>query len=256
MIERTEMEDHARSWGVTVEQVRKDHLISHLLQSLGPLSGFVFFGGTALNRAFLEARRLSEDIDLYLLPDTGGGLGTILDGLLRGIGREYPDARVVDGGARSDVHTYLLSTEGVQVQLQIVAERHEHRRLPTGLFPVALRYSDLPECIPLLLPTRESFVAMKCAAFEDRATPRDLFDLGALEEVRAITPAAVETLRAFRGTGPVRWRYDDAMCPEPSDWSKELAHQTGHPGEPSEVLQRVRHALTKACEWPEEADLR
>jgi len=256
MIERTEMEDHARSWGVAVEQVRKDHLISHLLRSLGALSGFVFFGGTALHRAFLEARRLSEDIDLYLLPGTGASLGTIMDGLLGGIRREYPDARVFDGGARSDVQTYLLFTEGIQVQIQVVAERNEHRWLPTEPSPVALRYSDLPEWIPLLLPTRESFVAMKCSAFEDRATPRDLFDLGALETVGAITSAAAGTLKAFRGVGPVRWKYDDAACPEASDWSKELAHQTGHPGEPSEVLRRVRRTLTEACEWPEAADLR
>ena len=51
-------------FGVSAEQVRRDHLISHLLGALSRMDdkkGLVFFGGTALSRTLLPDLRLSED---------------------------------------------------------------------------------------------------------------------------------------------------------------------------------------------------
>ena len=53
-----------------MEQVRRDHLISHLLGAIAagvPTNDLVFFGGTALSRSYLTDARLSEDIDLIAL---------------------------------------------------------------------------------------------------------------------------------------------------------------------------------------------
>ena len=54
-------------FGVSVEQVRRDHAISHVLSALSPLDvadSIIFFGGTALSRTLLPRLRLSEDIEV------------------------------------------------------------------------------------------------------------------------------------------------------------------------------------------------
>jgi hypothetical protein len=44
-------------FGVALEQVRRDHLMSLALAALTPLADqLIFFGGTALSRAFLPIR--------------------------------------------------------------------------------------------------------------------------------------------------------------------------------------------------------
>ena len=60
----------AERFGVDLEQVRRDHLISHVLGAIAegvPTDDVVFFGGTALSRTCLTDARLSEDIDLVAL---------------------------------------------------------------------------------------------------------------------------------------------------------------------------------------------
>jgi predicted nucleotidyltransferase component of viral defense system len=56
---------------VSIGQVERDHLISHVLAFLGTSVGdqVQFIGGTALARTHLPAGRLSEDIDLIALDD-------------------------------------------------------------------------------------------------------------------------------------------------------------------------------------------
>jgi predicted nucleotidyltransferase component of viral defense system len=56
----------ADRFGVVIEQVRRDHLISHILAALSTFfcEQVIFFGGTALARTYLPTGRLSEDIDL------------------------------------------------------------------------------------------------------------------------------------------------------------------------------------------------
>ena len=49
----------AERFGVDMEQVRRDHLISHLLGAIAegvPTNDLAFFGGTALSRSYLPAR--------------------------------------------------------------------------------------------------------------------------------------------------------------------------------------------------------
>lgn len=61
-------------YGVSSEQVDRDHAISHVLAALSSSDlrdHLVFFGGTALTRTFLPRFRLREDIDLLTeLPRT------------------------------------------------------------------------------------------------------------------------------------------------------------------------------------------
>lgn len=68
-LDEHEMRRIADLFGVGEAQVRRDHVISHMLAALSALGPdeLVFFGGTALSRTHLPALRLSEGIDLIAL---------------------------------------------------------------------------------------------------------------------------------------------------------------------------------------------
>lgn len=61
----------AQQFGVAMDQVERDHLISHLLGFLSRDFGdrIHFIGGTAPARTHLPDGRLSEDIDLIAIAD-------------------------------------------------------------------------------------------------------------------------------------------------------------------------------------------
>ena len=71
MLAPAELAAVADAFGVSDAQVRRDHLISHLLAALSGSARdrVVFFGGTALSRTHLPDGRLSEDLDLWALGD-------------------------------------------------------------------------------------------------------------------------------------------------------------------------------------------
>ncbi len=71
MLEQQELRLWAARFGVAPEQIRKDHLISHLLAGVAHSTvarRAIFFGGTALARTHLGDRRVSEGIDLWSEP--------------------------------------------------------------------------------------------------------------------------------------------------------------------------------------------
>jgi len=97
MLGRDELAEVATAFGVAEDQVRRDHLISHVLIALGSLGlPVVFFGGTALSRTFVAdpqaGARLSEDVDLYTAErkDTAAAIDDMIPRLLR---REFPRTR-------------------------------------------------------------------------------------------------------------------------------------------------------------------
>ena len=64
MIGEAEANHWAQTFGVDLTQVRRDHLISHILAVLPEVLGLadaVFIGGTALCRTHLDGLRMSED---------------------------------------------------------------------------------------------------------------------------------------------------------------------------------------------------
>lgn len=67
-----ERDSVAVQFGVSPEQVERDHLISHPLAAIGARFGgrLHFIGETALARTHLVSGRLSEDIDLVALDNS------------------------------------------------------------------------------------------------------------------------------------------------------------------------------------------
>jgi len=82
----------AERFGVDMEQVRRDHLISHLLGAIAagvPADDVVFFGGTALSRTYLTDARLSEDIDLIAVVSRTDVAAQIEAAVRRGLARSH-----------------------------------------------------------------------------------------------------------------------------------------------------------------------
>jgi hypothetical protein len=82
----------AEQFGVAAAQVRRDHLISHLLAalSLSLANELVFFRGTALARSLVPDGRLSEDIDLLAIGRRRDVVGAVERQLVQGVRRDIP----------------------------------------------------------------------------------------------------------------------------------------------------------------------
>jgi hypothetical protein len=97
MLSDAELSETAAEFGVAEDQVRRDHLISHLLRAVAHVdSPLTFFGGTALARTRLtdpaRGGRLSEDIDLHT-PERARLASDLDSALPRALRREFPSRR-------------------------------------------------------------------------------------------------------------------------------------------------------------------
>ena len=236
-------------FGVSIEQVERDHLISHLLAFLSREFGdrIQFIGGTALARTHLPNGRLSEDIDLIAVEDRKS-LATDLD-------RELPRALAHTHGRltiepplsqTADALPVLLrTTDGLAVQLQLLSASGR-TSWPTEQRRLVQRYKDAPAA-ELSVPTLPAFTASKTATWADRHAARDLWDLWALSQLGAIDAAAA-TL--FRRHGPTNKRPAPHLfhrAPSDAEWQSQLAGQTRLTVSADEALIAVRHAWRQAA---------
>jgi predicted nucleotidyltransferase component of viral defense system len=244
MIDDEAIRERAATLSVPESQIRRDHVLSHLIHSLEGGSGFVFIGGTALNRTFLQDLRLSEDIDLYVLD---GDRELILNQLLRGVRLEYPDLQSSGTGSVNDVHTFRLQDGPIQVRVQMIRNRPSWETLPTTVSGVRLYYADLPETAHLATPTCESLVAMKLNAWVDRSAPRDLFDLWKLTLLDCFNPESLELVTTMLARRLQRQEFHSP--PSLAEWTAELSHQTSDPGSPEVALSQLAEHLADLGAW-------
>ncbi|MEA3511532.1 MAG: nucleotidyl transferase AbiEii/AbiGii toxin family protein [Actinomycetota bacterium] len=249
MLEQQELRLWEARFGVAPEQIRKDHLISHLLAGIAhsTVAGrAIFFGGTALARTHLGDRRVSEDIDLWAEP-TQEVFSALADELPRHVRREYPGLRIErDSPAMGNV----IARDGTQVRLQVVAYGAEHNLcVELERRDIDLRYTDLQQEAELTVPTRSSFVAMKHLAWADRTAPRDLVDLVGLASIGALDAEADAIVDCLRGFG-VRFRDIDRLPDRTRrSWVVDLAHQMGQPPDPNHALSAVQEAWARSLGW-------
>ena len=238
------MQDH---FGVSEEQVRRDHAISHALAALTSIGTdeFVFFGGTALSRTHLPGLRLSEDIDLIALggrTETAGRIQAALhNGLRRTLGApsfspplpetRHPEPSVMQVGS-STIQIQLLSSSG-------------YPNWPTEVAELEQRYRDAPPA-QLRVLTPAAFVVAKLSSWSDRGAPRDLYDLWAMAVEGMIDERAVEL---FGRLGPFAEAADVSFnrLPTAAQWEAALAHQCRIDISPAEAASIVRDALTSSA---------
>jgi predicted nucleotidyltransferase component of viral defense system len=117
----------AEQFGVSVEQVERDHLISHVLAFLGTTVGdqIQFIGGTALARTHLPEGRLSEDIDLIALDDRKAVAAVIDAALPRALARSHGRLTLEPtlGSVASVASAVLRSQSGLSVRIQLLSAR-------------------------------------------------------------------------------------------------------------------------------------
>lgn len=248
MLDPDELSRVAADFGADDDQVRRDHLISHILHALATHAAdhLMFFGGTALARTYLSTGRLSEDIDLSCHNLTAVA-EKIHHRLPRALRREFPSTTWVTSLTRRlDIDPALLQTrDGIQVRIQLLSAEHRFA-WPSELRTIDVRYSDVPTTT-LRVPTLPAFVAMKTIAWADRRAERDLYDLDALARIGAITEESADL--AFAATGVHVAPHMFAQPPDERQWAQQLAHQTARLPTPAACLSRVRAQYAQVMRW-------
>lgn len=231
-------------FGVARNQVRRDHLISHLLAALSKHAAdrVVFFGGTALSRTFAPDGRLSEDIDLIAVGRRSEVAEIVQDCLVRATRRDFPRLRWEPPlTAVRDTEPAMLSTDDdLTVRIQLLAPTG-YPRWPTVTRRIEQRYSDATPATLTVL-TRAAFVASKTVAWIDRAASRDLFDLWLLATSGAIDSDAAALFKAHGPTNHVPTRNLFSQSPDETNWRRELSGQTRLDVAASDALSAVRNA--------------
>jgi predicted nucleotidyltransferase component of viral defense system len=238
----------AEQFGVARDQVRRDHLISHLLAALSDhcADQVIFFGGTALCRSFVPDGRLSEDIDLIAVGGRADVAVAVERLLVSANRREYPGLRWLPPlSTVRDTDPAVLSTEdGVNVRIQLL-NQVGYPPWPVAPHALVQRYSDAPAAT-LTVPTRAAFAAWKTAAWTDRAASRDLYDLWSLAGIGAIDREAAALFTRYGPTNKPPTGRVFSAAPDEAAWVRDLGAQTRLTVTAAEALTTVRDAWTSA----------
>ena len=216
------------TFGVDDDQVRRDHLISHVLAALSQAmpDRVRFFGGTALSRSFLTSGRLSEDIDLIAIGSRGEVAELVSATLTQRLAREFgrPTFSHSLAAVQPEKPITVTFPSGSAVQIQLLPEDH-YAPWPFESVELEQRYSDAVPAV-LQIPTLPAFVAWETTTYIDRRASRDLWDLASLAAVDAYTTEAAEL---FSRNGIFTSAPTDSTLPAaPAEevWQRDLAHQT------------------------------
>ena len=240
-----EMQHVAEVFGVAMEQVRRDHLISHVLAAISQdlPDRVIFFGGTALSRTYLPDGRLSEDIDLIAVGERREVAVMLEDAIGARLARTHGRVNWEPApSATRDPEPALLRTDdGLAVRVQLLREVG-YAPWPTREVDLHQRYSDAPPA-RLTTYTAAAFVAAKTCAWIERTASRDLYDLYLLARAGFVTPEAGEL---FMRHGPFGATLPSSRnlgrAPESEGWRVQLGGQTRLTVSPDEALAVVQRA--------------
>ncbi len=242
-ISQAEIDQVREAFGVTTEQVLRDHAVSHVLGALSSMPGagdLVFFGGTALSRTFLPALRLSEDVDLLARGDRTDLAHRIERAVARRLRRSHgtvawtPSLAATSGSEAA----VLRVDDRIHVRVQLLGGGG-HPRWPTEQQRLIQRYADAPEATLTTL-TAPAFVASKTMAWLDRQAPRDLYDLWALGEHGHIGPEAADLFSRHGPTGGHVQPWMFSTPPAEGAWQDALGHQGAVRVSAADALAQVR----------------
>lgn len=161
MLDLHKLQETTAQFGVDESQVRRDHLISHLLAALSAdLAGSViFFGGTALARSIVPNGRLSEDVDLLAIGPRRTVAQHLTTAIPRTLRQEYPGLTwsppPTEG--RDTDPAILRSPDQVVVRIQLL-NATGYPNWPTQRVNLVQRYSDVRALV-------ERTVSDKCGGY-------------------------------------------------------------------------------------------
>lgn len=234
----------AAQFGVSTEQVERDHLISHLLAFLSTSVGeqVQFIGGTALARTHLPTGRLSEDIDLIAIDDRKPVAAALDAALPRALSRSHGRLTLEPalGSIASTLPAILRTAGGLSVRIQLLSSR-DRIVWPSERRVLVQRYADAPAA-ELLVPTLPAFAASKTSTWADRKGARDLWDLWALSELGAIDRQAAALYRRYGPTNHPPTPQLFRAAPTDAEWQAQLAGQTRITVSARQALDAVRKA--------------
>lgn len=256
MIDRREIMDFAKEFGLAPNIVEKDYVLGWLLAGisnqpeLGP--SWVFKGGTCIKKCFFETYRFSGDLD-FTLTAVGHLEQAFLKRSFAGVTRwiyENSGIEIPEDTIRFDVYTNPRGKVSVQGKIGYRGPLQPGGDLPRikldltndevlMLAPVSREvhhpYSDNPgDGIFVRCYSFEEIFAEKLRALAERERPRDLYDVIHLylhEELKANREQIMKTLEqkcAFKGIAvPTMQSLENR--PERaelvSEWENMLGHQ-------------------------------
>jgi hypothetical protein len=172
-------QDEARAvaarFGVAIEQVRRDHLLSQVLAAISNAHAdrVIFFGGTALARTYLPEGRLSEDVDLIAVgsrAETAAAIEKTLRSALRRSHGRIAWAPALTAIRDTDAAVLVADDGQLSVRIQLL-DRLGYELWPTSMQAIEQRYRDAPAA-SLRVPTAAAFAAWKTVAWHDRGALR------------------------------------------------------------------------------------
>lgn len=195
MIPRAALQARAAEWGLTEEVVEKDYVLGWLLAGIGghPVLGktWIFKGGTALKKCFVETYRFSEDLDFTVIEDgplTPDDLLPVLNEVLDALEQQSgialtsrtPIVKMRPDGQSAEGRIYYRGPRGApgEARVKLDLTYNEVVVEPTVRRPIAHAYDDvLPGDASVNCYSFPEVFAEKLRALGQRTRPRDLYDI-------------------------------------------------------------------------------
>ncbi|GBE05566.1 hypothetical protein BMS3Abin10_01198 [bacterium BMS3Abin10] len=256
MIDRREIMEFSREWGLTANVIEKDYVLGWVLAGIAGHdklgSEWVFKGGTCLKKCYFETYRFSEDLDFtvvnaehlneeYLLSSFRDVAGWIYEST----GIEIPADTI-----RFEIYTNPRGATSVQgrigyrgpmqpggalPRIKLDLTNDEILVLDPAVREVHHPYSDRPEDgISARCYSFEEVYAEKVRALAERERPRDLYDVihlhrhDSLRTNRELIMSTLEKKCEFKG---ISVPTIEALENKPeraeleAEWENMLAHQ-------------------------------
>jgi predicted nucleotidyltransferase component of viral defense system len=256
LINRLEILDFAREFGLSANVVEKDYVIGWLLAGIGShpdiSQSWIFKGGTCLKKCYFETFRFSEDLD-FTLTDPGQlseeflvrSFQQISDWVYAESGIEIPQDTVrfeIYRNPRGNLSAQgrvgyrgPMGRRGDAPRVKLDLTNDEVLVLEPVVREVHHPYSDRPENgIHIACYCIEEVFAEKFRALAERERPRDLYDVVHLyrhDELKADREAIFDTLQkkcAFKGIAVPTLATLEGQSERnelESEWGNMLGHQ-------------------------------
>ncbi|MCK5342904.1 MAG: nucleotidyl transferase AbiEii/AbiGii toxin family protein, partial [Candidatus Heimdallarchaeota archaeon] len=195
MISHEEIKGLVSEWGLREEVIEKDYVIGWVLWGISTSEeikkSWVFKGGTALKKCYIDTYRFSEDLDFSVLPN-GPVKPEELEPIINNILARVYEESGIDFSIKKPAFKYYSHhhyTEGSiyyrgprgahmpsRIKLDITGKEKVVR--PSVLRSVSHSYSDdLPKTVQVRCYSFDEIFAEKIRAMGQRGRPRDLYDI-------------------------------------------------------------------------------